>query len=171
MNTRIHAGFGRLATLLLAALAASACGSDPAGPDFDASLGIDLASMVHTPSGLYYKDLVVGAGATVAVGDSATVAYSGWLANGTPFDAGTYPFTVGVGRVVPGFDEGVLGMKVGGKRKLVIPPDLGYGNQNYGPIPGNSTLVFEVELRDILTTAPAATSASTLLDDSLVPGA
>jgi len=140
---------GRLASLLLAAVAASSCGNDPTMPDFDASLGIDLTAMIHTSSGLYYQDLVVGSGATVAVGDSATVGYSGWLANGTLFDAGSFPFTVGVGRVVPGFDEGVLGMKVGGKRKLVIPPDLGYGNRASGPIPANSTLVFEVELQMI----------------------
>jgi len=140
---------GRLAVLLLAALVAASCGNDPTTPDFDASLGIDLSAMTHTASGLYYQDLVVGTGATAIVGDSAAVGYSGWLSNGTLFDAGSFDFTVGVGRVVPGFDEGVLGMRVGGKRKLVLGPDLGYGNRDYGPIPANSTLVFEVELQQI----------------------
>jgi FKBP-type peptidyl-prolyl cis-trans isomerase FkpA len=140
---------GRLATLLLAVLAATACGDDPTTPDFASTLGINRSTMTQTSSGLYYQDLVVGTGATVAAGDSATVGYSGWLPNGTLFDSGAFPFKVGVGRVVAGFDEGVLGMKVGGKRKLVIPPDLGYGNRAVGPIPANSTLVFEVELQEI----------------------
>jgi len=140
---------GRLATLLLAALAASSCGDDPATPEFDSALGIDLSTMTHTSSGLYFQDLVVGDGATVVVGDSATVGYTGWLANGTLFDSGSFPFTVGVGRVIAGFDEGVLGMNVGGKRKLVIPPELGYGSRSNGPIPANATLVFEVELQEI----------------------
>lgn len=141
---------GRLATLLLAALAASACGDDITfPPDFDASLGIDLASMTKTSSGLYYQDLVVGTGAAAEAGKSATVGYAGWLPDGTRFDSGSFTFTVGVGEVVPGFDEGVVGMKVGGKRKLVIPPDLGYGDRTNGPIPANSTLVFEVELQKV----------------------
>ena len=141
---------GRLATLFLAVLAASACGDDITfPPEFDASLGIDLASMTKTSSGLYYKDLVVGTGAVAEAGKSATVGYSGWLPDGTNFDAGSFTFTVGVGQVVPGFDEGVLGMKVGGKRKLVIRPELGYGDSTNGPIPANSTLVFEAELQKI----------------------
>ncbi|HSG09572.1 MAG TPA: FKBP-type peptidyl-prolyl cis-trans isomerase [Longimicrobiales bacterium] len=140
---------GRLTTLLLAALAASSCGDDPTMPDFDASLGIDLTTMTKTPSGLYYLDLVVGTGATVSTGQTATVGYTGWLPDGTRFDSGSFSFTVGVGQVVAGFDEGVLGMKVGGKRKLVISPDLGYGDRANGPIPANSTLVFEVELQKI----------------------
>lgn len=140
---------GRLATLLLAALAASSCGDDPTMPDFDSSLDIDLTAMTKTSSGLYYLDLVVGAGAAAAVGKTATVGYTGWLADGTRFDSGSFSFTVGVGQVVAGFDEGILGMKVGGKRKLVIPPELGYGDRTNGPIPANSTLVFEVELQTI----------------------
>lgn len=140
---------GLLASLFLAALAASSCGDSPTMPHFDASLGIDLASMVHTDSGLYYKDLKVGTGAVATVGKTATVQYTGWLPDATQFDAGSFSFTVGVGQVVPGFDEGVLGMKVGGKRRLVIPPDLGYGSRSQGPIPPNSTLVFEVDLLNI----------------------
>jgi peptidylprolyl isomerase len=147
MMKRTHVG--RLTTFLMAALAAASCGDDPTMPNFDPSLGIDLASMTHTSSGLYYRDIVLGTGPTAEVGDSATVAYTGWLADGTRFDSGSFGFTVGVGRVVPGFDEGVLGMRVGGKRRLVMPPELGYGNRVNGPIPANSTLVFDVELQKI----------------------
>ena len=137
------------APLLVGALLA-ACGSEVTfPPEFDASLNINLAAMTRTGSGLYYQDLAAGAGNAAKAGDRATVGYSGWLPNGQLFDSGTFPFTVGVGQVVAGFDEGVLGMKVGGKRKLVIPPELGYGNQGIGSIPPNSTLVFEVELQKI----------------------
>jgi peptidylprolyl isomerase len=140
----------RTAALLLAVLAAAACGDGVTfPPEFDPSLGVDLDAMTRTASGLYYQDLAVGTGAVVIVGDSATVGYAGWLPSGTQFDAGSFPFTVGVGRVVPGFDEGVLGMRVGGSRRLVIPPELGYGDRAQGPIPPNSTLVFEVELQAI----------------------
>lgn len=140
----------RLASLFLAAVVAASCGGDdPTMPEFNDSLGIDLATMTQTASGLYYKDTVVGTGAVAEVGDSTTVGYSGWLPNGKLFDSGSFTFTVGVGKVVPGFDEGVLGMKVGGKRKLVIPPDLGYGNTARGSIPANSTMIFEVELTKI----------------------
>jgi FKBP-type peptidyl-prolyl cis-trans isomerase len=99
------------------------------------------------------KDLVVGTGDTAVAGDIVTVNYVGSLTNGTVFDAsanhGTTGFTfpLGAGQVIKGWDEGVAGMKVGGKRVLVIPPSLGYGNQAVGSaIPANSTLLFEVEL-------------------------
>ncbi len=102
---------------------------------------------------LQITDEVVGTGATAAAGDSVTVNYVGSLTNGTVFDAsanhGTsgFTFTLGAGQVIPGWDQGIVGMKVGGKRKLVIPPALAYGNQAIGNIiPANSTLVFEVEL-------------------------
>jgi FKBP-type peptidyl-prolyl cis-trans isomerase len=99
------------------------------------------------------KDLVVGTGDTAVAGDIVTVNYVGSLTNGTVFDAsanhGTTGFTfpLGAGQVIKGWDEGVAGMKVGGKRVLVIPPSLGYGSQAVGnAIPANSTLLFEVEL-------------------------
>lgn len=138
-----------LAPLLVGALLAG-CGDDITfPPEFDPSLAIDLAAMTKTPSGLYYQDLAPGSGNAVKVGEQATVRYSGWLPNGKLFDSGSFPFTVGAGMVIEGFDEGVLGMRVGGKRKLVIPPGLGYGNQGQGSIPPNSTLIFEVELQKI----------------------
>lgn len=102
---------------------------------------------------LQVTDEVVGTGATAAAGDTVTVNYVGSLTNGTVFDAsanhGTTGFTfpLGAGQVIKGWDQGIVGMKEGGKRKLVIPADLAYGSQAVGNIiPANSTLVFEVEL-------------------------
>jgi FKBP-type peptidyl-prolyl cis-trans isomerase len=99
------------------------------------------------------KDVVVGTGAAAAAGDTVTVNYVGSLTNGTVFDAsanhGTTGFTfhLGAGEVIKGWDQGIVGMKVGGKRLLVIPPSLAYGDQAIGNvIPANSTLLFEVEL-------------------------
>ena len=106
---------------------------------------------------LEVKDLVVGKGAEAKAGDTVKVHYVGTLLNGEEFDAskkhGTEPFTfdLGRGRVIKGWDEGVAGMKVGGKRKLTIPPHLGYGARGAGAkIPPNSTLVFEVELVEVV---------------------
>jgi FKBP-type peptidyl-prolyl cis-trans isomerase FkpA len=102
-------------------------------------------------------DLRVGTGAEATAGKSVTVNYTGWLYSastpenkGTQFDSnagrGPFPFVLGAGRVIPGWDRGVVGMKVGGLRRLVIPPDLAYGASGNGPIPPNAALVFEVEL-------------------------
>ena len=102
-------------------------------------------------SGLKLYDFVVGTGETVNAGDIATVHYTGWLTNGTKFDSSVdrnepFSFRLGVRNVILGWDEGVQGMRVGGKRQLVIPPALAYGNTGAGSIPPNSTLVFEIEL-------------------------
>ena len=103
-----------------------------------------------TETGLTIIDLVLGEGDEAKSGQTVTVNYTGTLENGEQFDSsyGRAPFLfpLGGGRVIKGWDEGVAGMKVGGKRKLVIPPELGYGSRNMGPIPANSTLIFEVEL-------------------------
>ena len=107
---------------------------------------------VTTPSGLKYTDVVVGTGATPQVGQTVTVHYTGTLANGTKFDSSVdrgvpADFKIGVGRVIKGWDEGLMTMKVGGKRHFIIPPKLGYGAAGDPPrIPGNSTLIFDVEL-------------------------
>jgi FKBP-type peptidyl-prolyl cis-trans isomerase FkpA len=100
------------------------------------------------------EDKKIGTGATAEAGKMVSVHYVGTLTNGTKFDSsrdrGTpFTFKLGAGQVIEGWDKGVSGMKVGGIRKLTIPPELGYGSQANGPIPANSTLVFEVELLDV----------------------
>lgn len=106
-----------------------------------------------TASGLQYWDIKVGTGATAAAGQKVKVHYTGWLTNGKKFDSsvGTghpFEFTLGNGDVIKGWDEGVAGMKVGGKRQLHIPPDLGYGANGTpdGTIPPNAALIFDVQL-------------------------
>ncbi len=129
--------------------------SDPATATFASSLNVSIASMTKTASGLYYKDLTTGTGATAAPGYTARVAYTGWLVNGTQFDTsvgttiGYFEFLINAGHVIKGWDEGVRGMKVGGKRQLVIPPELAYGTTGSGAIPGNAILVFEITLLQV----------------------
>jgi peptidylprolyl isomerase len=117
----------------------------------------DAVCLLTTSDGLRYGDIVAGTGATPQRGQNITVQYTGWLANGTQFDSsrgtGRTPFNFVIGatppNVIAGWDEGVLSMKVGGKRRLVIPPSLGYGSSANGAIPANSTLIFEVELLSV----------------------
>ena len=107
---------------------------------------------VVTPSGLKYWDLKVGTGTEAVKGKTVSVHYTGWLTDGKKFDSSLdagrpLEFRIGAGNVIKGWEEGVAGMKVGGKRKLEIPPALAYGQQGYpGVIPPNSTLVFQIEL-------------------------
>jgi len=113
------------------------------------------AQDVTTPSGLKYHDTVVGNGPAPRQGQRVSVHYTGWLTNGTKFDSSRdrgqpFQFSLGRGEVIKGWDEGVASMKVGGRRKLTIPPDLGYGARGAGGvIPPNATLVFDVELLGI----------------------
>lgn len=106
--------------------------------------------------GLKIEDEVIGTGTAAKAGDSVSVQYTGWLTNGTKFDSSfdhgqAFTFLLGGGQVIKGWDEGVVGMKAGGKRRLTIPAALAYGNQSVanGLIPANSTLIFEVELVSI----------------------
>src|SRR5262245_36560109 len=107
------------------------------------------ADVVTTKSGLKYEDLKVGTGDEAQAGDKVQVHYVGTLKDGTKFDSSIdrkepFEFPLGAGKVIKGWDEGVQGMKVGGKRKLIIPPELGYGDKAVGKIPANSELTFEV---------------------------
>lgn len=110
------------------------------------------SEMVRTASGLQYADTEEGSGREARSGDRVSVHYTGWLENGTKFDSSLdrgqpFEFVLGAGRVIRGWEEGVQGMREGGRRRLVIPPELGYGPRAVGGvIPANSTLVFEVQL-------------------------
>ena len=130
--------------LMVLALVASACGSS-ASPSQNVNVAFSAT------------DLIAGTGTTATVGRTVSVHYTGWLYDaskadnkGTQFDSsiGKSPFSflLGGGQVIAGWDQGVAGMKIGGKRRLVVPPSLGYGSNTVGPIPANSTLVFDVEL-------------------------
>jgi len=147
------------AALMLTALSLAACESKPAtsapgsieSTSFAQSLDVDLKSMTKTGTGLYYRDVTVGTGPVVAAGQSVAVHYAGALPDGKPFDANgpsdpPFSFHPGQGEVISGWDEGVVGMRVGGRRQLVIPPALGYGAAGAGPIPPNAILVFTVEV-------------------------
>lgn len=113
------------------------------------------AHTMTTASGLIYEDTRLGTGATAVTGQTVTVHYTGWLTNGTKFDSSKdrnepFTFQLGGGNVIKGWDEGVVGMKVGGIRELTIPPQLAYGARGAGGvIPPNATLVFEVELLQV----------------------
>jgi FKBP-type peptidyl-prolyl cis-trans isomerases 1 len=131
---------------------------EPAGDSaepVDSFTPVDQDQIVTTPSGLQYADLVVGDGEEATLGSTVSVHYTGWLqSNGVKFDSsldrGTpFDFQIGANTVIQGWEEGVQGMHVGGKRQLIIPPELGYGSREVGPIPANSVLVFEVELLDV----------------------
>jgi peptidylprolyl isomerase len=150
--------------LLLAATLLFACAQKESaapeqkkgGEDMAAkAAGNQSAGMVTTPSGLQYEELVPGSGASPQPGKMVTVHYTGWLTDGKKFDSSVdrnepFSFRIGSGEVIRGWDEGVMSMKIGGKRKLVIPAALGYGAAGAGGvIPPNATLVFEVILLDI----------------------
>ncbi len=128
--------------------------SDPSSEVFASALGVNLANMRELASRLYVQDILVGSGAEAAAGKTLRVRYTGWLRTGQEFDSNRsagapFSFTLGAGRVIAGWDIGVAGMRVGGKRRLVLGSEYGYGAQGSGDIPPHATLVFDVELVSI----------------------
>jgi peptidylprolyl isomerase len=145
----------KLVSVLLVGAAALALAALPANADEKSEKKSD-SRMTKTPSGLQYEDVAVGTGASPKTGQTCVMHYTGWLwengAKGKKFDSSRdsgkpFEFPLGTGRVIKGWDEGVASMKVGGKRNLLIPGNLAYGQRGYpGLIPSNATLFFEVEL-------------------------
>ena len=139
----------------------AAVSGDPLQLTFAPALNVTLDSTELRPSGLYVHDIVVGTGAVADSMSTAAVHYTGWLADGSKFDSShdrgePYRFTVGAEQVISAWDEGVRGMKVGGKRQLIVPPKLGYGDLGMPPdIPRMATLVFELELVGVPPARPA----------------
>jgi FKBP-type peptidyl-prolyl cis-trans isomerase FkpA len=123
--------------------------SVPATETYAASLGVNIASMTKINDNLYIKDLTVGDGVVVVNNHSTSVLYTGWLTNGTQFDSNTIAFVLGTGAVIPGWDQGMLGMRVGGKRLLVVGSTLAYGPVSNKSIPASSTLVFVVQVTSV----------------------
>jgi FKBP-type peptidyl-prolyl cis-trans isomerase FkpA len=160
----------RFAVALLLPLAFTACleGTDfstnvaPNIPieqtTFASTLNVNLAASTKTASGLYIRDLTTGTGAVATSTSLVSVYYAGYLSNGSLFDSRSSPssplaFVLGTGFVIKGWEEGLVGMRVGGKRQLVIPPSLAYGPAGFNAIPSNAVLVFNVEL--VSVQAPA----------------
>ena len=122
--------------------ASSTTPSDPIAETYSASLGVNISTMTKKSANLYYQDLTVGTGSEAVSGRSLSMVYTGWLVNGMKFDSNVggnlFAFVLGAGQVITGWDQGLLGMKVGGKRRLVIGSTLGYGGQGAGTIPPNA---------------------------------
>jgi FKBP-type peptidyl-prolyl cis-trans isomerase FkpA len=165
MNSR--PGLAVLASTLVALLS-SGCGGGGGGPaaaattlpqpiagdiertEFNPSLGVHLDQMVKRASGLYVQDLTPGTGLIAVRGRTAVVRYTGWRADGKQFDDGEVTVSLGSRQTIAAWEEGLLGMRVGGKRRLVVPPNLGYGARGAGnDIPPNSVLVFDMTLQSV----------------------
>jgi peptidylprolyl isomerase len=150
---------GKRTLLVPANLAFGATGGNGVPPNSGLVYEVELTKVEYPTSGpvtLTRTDTVTGTGADAVTGKKVTVTYTGWLYSataagnkGTQFDTGNFPFTLGSGQVIPGFDLGVTGMKVGGKRTVMIPYTLGYGTTAYGNIPASSGLVFEIQLTKV----------------------
>jgi FKBP-type peptidyl-prolyl cis-trans isomerase len=160
----------RFGVLLLAGLLIAGCSgsrgskaepagdvtSNPATTTSPTGSASGVGKIHRLASGLVYQDVVIGNGKMADPGLAVSVHYTGWLTDGTEFDSSVrrgqpLQFTLGSGRVIQGWEEGIKGMRVGGKRKLTIPPDLGYGAEGYGGglIPPNATLQFDIELLSV----------------------
>lgn len=153
-----------VAAALSVSLTACASGGGGGGPvpyartiesvPFASSLDVQLDRMTKTASGLYWRDIEVGTGAVIREHMDIRVFYNGWLTNGVKFDSTRVdqpPLTIpiGRGRVIKGWDEGIIGMRVGGRRMLVIPPELAYGSNRAGVIPPDAVLVFDIRVLSV----------------------
>ncbi len=149
MRTRAARVLG-LITIMGALALVTACERIP-DMEFDATLDLDGPDLVRLDSGLRYLVLGEGTGEPAASGHQVEIRYTGWLSDGREFDSGSFPFALGGGGVIAGFDQGVEGMKVGERRTIVIPAELGYGETGAGGglIPPGATLVFGIELTKI----------------------
>lgn len=123
--------------------------SDVERARFAPALGVHLEAMSRRPSGLYVQDLKTGTGAIVTRGRTAVVRYIGWLPNGEEIDSGEISVSVGSRQTIAAWEEALLGMRVGGNRRIVTPPNLAYGSSGAGKIPPNAVLVFEMEVTDV----------------------
>jgi hypothetical protein len=130
--------------------------TNPLAATYDSSLGIHIADYQVTTNGAYTLDSIIGGGAVVNTGKLVKLRYTGFLTNGVIFDKNTnvatdsiLSFTIGSGSVIQGFDEGLIGMRQGGKRMIIIPPTLGYGSTAHAGIPANSILVFSISLTSV----------------------
>jgi FKBP-type peptidyl-prolyl cis-trans isomerase len=147
-------GFASALSLVAAAALFAGCAAAVPPPDatsFAPALAVDTAGMVRLPSGLRFRELALGTGAPAATARRVEILYGVWLPDGTQVDAlidrdAPLGFAPGTGAVVRGLDEAVRGMRVGGRRQVIVPPALGYGSRRVGAVPANATLVFVVEL-------------------------
>jgi len=111
---------------------------------------VNLAAMSRRPDDMYVQDLTVGTGGVATLGRTVVVRYTGWLPSGKQFDTGEVTVTLGSNKTIRAWEVGLLGMRVGGKRRIVVPPALGYGDQATGSIPANSVLIFNMEMLSLL---------------------
>jgi peptidylprolyl isomerase len=149
-----------LALVTTTAVGAAACREvtvpleDPTSTAYAPALGVNIGASTPLTGGLYYQDVIVGSGASADSGKTVSVYYRGALSNGREFDsnrdgASPFVFRLGEGAVIRGWDEGLRGMRVGGRRRLVVPPALGYGARSLQFIPAGSVLVFDVDLVNV----------------------
>jgi peptidylprolyl isomerase len=164
MNSTLRARLRSRALPLFVALgtvAAAACGGTTfqviEAIEFDPSLGIDLDSMTRLESGIYIEDGVIGTGNIINATSTVRMTYVGYINDGSSFGASEsagFGFSMGTNAVIPGFELGIIGMAQGGTRRMIIPPSLGYGDENQTGIPAGSVLIFDVEALDVVSEDP-----------------
>jgi FKBP-type peptidyl-prolyl cis-trans isomerase len=150
VSLSLGCGGGAATPASSAAAAPQPIAGDVERTTFNPSLGVHLDQMVKRASGLYVQDLATGTGAVAARGRTAVVRYTGWRSDGKQFDDGEITISLGSRQTIAAWEEGLLGMRVGGKRRLVVPPNLGYGTRGAGSdIPPNTVLVFDMALQQV----------------------